>query len=155
VLDHFAVLRDEVTREDGAIVKTIGDAIMAVFRRPRPAIEAILRAQRRLADPPEGGTPLHLKAGVHHGPCIAVTMNERLDYFGSTVNLAARLEKFSTGNDVIISAGVRDDPEVADLIASPEFDIAVEAFDAPIRGFEGESVPLWRISPRAATRAGG
>ena len=33
-----------------------------------------------------------IKLGLHKGPCIAVTLNERLDYFGGTVNMAARLQ---------------------------------------------------------------
>ena len=112
VMNHFDVLKKVIAEEDGALVKTIGDAVMAVFRRPDAAVKAMLRAQQMLASPPEGTAPLTLKAGVHTGPCIAVTLNDRLDYFGSTVNLAARLEGLSTGNDVIISNALYNDPEV-------------------------------------------
>lgn len=95
VQDHFAVLREAIVEENGAFVKTIGDAVMAAFRRPISALRAILNAQQRLASPPEDAPPLYLKAGMHHGPCIAVTMNDRLDYFGSVVNIAARLERLT------------------------------------------------------------
>ncbi len=145
VLDHFAVLREEITREEGAVVKTIGDAVMAVFRRPHSALRATLRAQRRLARPAESGLPLHLKAGLHHGPCIAVTLNDRLDYFGSTVNLAARLDRFSSGADVIVSDAVLQDPEVAALVAADPPRLVAEEFAAQLKGFDDETFRLWRV----------
>ena len=88
-MNHFDVLKQVIAEEDGAMVKTIGDAVMAVFRQPASALRAMLHAQQRLAAPTEGMAPLQLKAGLHMGPCIAVTLNDRLDYFGSTVNMAA------------------------------------------------------------------
>jgi class 3 adenylate cyclase len=153
VLDHFTVLRTAVDGEDGAVVKTIGDAIMAVFRRPAQGLRATLAAQERLAESPSGGSPLYLKAGLHHGPCIAVTMNDRLDYFGSTVNLAARLDRFSTGNDVIISDAVRNDPEVAAFLAAQAGSLALEPFDAPLKGFEEDAFRLWRVIRLSRTEA--
>ncbi len=146
VLDHFAVLREEVARADGAVVKTIGDAIMAVFPRPAPALQATLQAQRRLAAPAASGRALYLKAGLHQGPCIAVTLNERLDYFGSSVNFAARLERFSSGADIVVSDAVYRDPEVAALLASAS-GLTAEEFGAPLKGFEDEAFRLWRIKP--------
>jgi len=117
VMNHFDVLKRSIAEADGALVKTIGDAVMAVFREPAAALKAMIDAQRLLAAPPDGSAPLTLKAGIHAGPCIAVTLNDRLDYFGSTVNTAARLEALSTGDDVVISQAVYEDPEVQEMIA--------------------------------------
>src|ERR1051325_10297994 len=64
VMNHFDVLREAIAEEDGALVKTIGDAVMAVFRHPAAALRAILKAQAKLASPPEGGQPLKLKVGI-------------------------------------------------------------------------------------------
>jgi class 3 adenylate cyclase len=147
VMDHFAVLRAAIEAEDGAIVKTIGDAVMAVFRRPVAAVRAILHAQPQLAAPSDGTPSLTIKAGIHHGHCIAVTANERLDYFGSTVNIAARLERLSSGTDVIISDAVRDDPEVTEFLASADGACAVERFAAVLKGLDDEHFHLWRITP--------
>lgn len=144
VVGHFDVLRDAVSREGGAVVKTIGDAVMAVFRRPVSSLQAIVAAQGRLAAPPPGGRPLFLKAGIHAGPCIAVTLNDRLDYFGSTVNAAARLVSLSSGDDVVVSRAVRDDPEVAELLRSDRF--TVRRLDAALKGFEGDSFVLYRVA---------
>ncbi|MBD0371258.1 MAG: hypothetical protein ICV60_10520 [Pyrinomonadaceae bacterium] len=145
VMSHFDVLRAAIAEEEGALVKTIGDAIMAVFRRPAGALRAIFKAQKRLANPPAGMRPLRLKVGIHAGPSIAVTLNERLDYFGCTVNMAARLEGLSTGEDVVISSAVHADPEVAEMLASPDCNLTATPFDQMLKGFDEESFMLWRI----------
>jgi len=144
VMTHFDVLRKEIADHDGAVVKTIGDAIMAVFRCAADGVVAMLEAQRKLSQPADGSVPLQLKAGLHTGPCIAVTLNDRLDYFGSTVNLAARLEALSSGNDVIISRPVFEDVQVRELLDAQQLS-AVE-FDMSLKGFENERFELWRIS---------
>jgi len=147
VMNHFDILRAEIAAEDGALVKTIGDAVMAVFRRPSAALRAILKAQRQLAAPPSGGLPLMLKVGIHYGPCIAVTLNERLDYFGCTVNMAARLEGLSTGGDVVISSSVHADPEVAEMISGPNHQLDATPFEVQLKGFDEEQFRLWRVTP--------
>src|SRR5215471_7950912 len=118
VMSHFDVLKEAIAAHDGALVKTIGDAVMAVFRQPAAALQAMLHAQEVLGDR-RNKHPLNLKAGLHVGPCIAVTLNERLDYFGSTVNLAARLEGQSSGQDIVISSAVYEDPEVRSFLRQP------------------------------------
>jgi len=145
-MNHFDVLKEAIAAEDGALVKTIGDAVMAVFRRPAGALRAMMEAQERLADPPEGMLPLTLKAGLHTGPCIAVTLNDRLDYFGSTVNLAARLEGQSKGNDVVISNPVYLDPEVREMLLNPVNQLVAEPFEMALKGFTNESFELWRVT---------
>jgi class 3 adenylate cyclase len=135
VLGHIDVLREAVSHEDGAVVKAMGDAIMAVFRRPAGAV----RAMRRALHDTEG-KPLALKVGIHVGPCIAVNQNGVLDYFGSTVNLAARLVLLSAGGDLVVSGAVLEDPEVAALGLETE-----RLDEADIKGFEDESPSLWRV----------
>jgi class 3 adenylate cyclase len=146
VMSHFDVVKKAIADHDGAVVKTIGDAVMAVFRSAADGLRAMLEAQRLLADPPDGSRPLNLKAGLNTGPCIAVTLNDRLDYFGSTVNMAARLEGLSSGSDVIISRSVYEDARVRELIESEGLS-AIE-FDMSLKGFEDERFELWRITER-------
>ena len=146
VMDHFDILKQAIAAEDGAIVKTIGDSVMAAFRRPVAALRAVIGAQQTLAAPLPGGRlrALQLKAGIHTGSCVAVTLNDRLDYFGSTVNIAARLEGLSGNREgVVISAAVYADPEVAAWIASG--DLRAEPFEAELKGFEGEKFELWAV----------
>ena len=133
------------------MVKTIGDAVMAVFRQPAGALRAMLHAQERLAAPPDGMEPLQLKAGLHIGPCIAVTLNDRLDYFGSTVNLAARLEGQSTGDDVIISSAIYSDPAVRELLSDPIHGLSATTFEIPLKGFDKEKFNLWRVTRKRSS----
>ncbi len=151
VMNHFDVLKKVIAEEDGALVKTIGDAVMAVFRQPAAALKAMLRAQEILAAPSQVAEPLTLKAGIHSGPCIAVTLNDRLDYFGSTVNMAARLESLSTGNDVIISRALYEDPEVREFIAAE--DLQTAPFEMLLKGFQEERFELWRVGRKTEVAA--
>jgi class 3 adenylate cyclase len=141
VAGHFDVLRGEVSRSGGAVVKTIGDAVMAAFRRPVAALEAMLDAQTALA---QSAQPLRLKVGIHEGPCLAVTLNDRLDYFGSTVNAAARIVGLSSGEDVVLSGAVRADPEVDARLAAG--DVEAELLEAVLKGFDDVPFELWRVS---------
>src|SRR5829696_5467166 len=146
VMGHFDVVKKSIAEHDGAVVKTIGDAVMAVFRSAADGLLAMLEVQQALAEPSDGSMPLQLKAGLNTGPCIAVTLNDRLDYFGSTVNMAARLEGLSCGADVIISRSVYEDARVQELIESDRF--AAAPFDMSLKGFENERFALWRVSRR-------
>jgi class 3 adenylate cyclase len=145
VMSHFDVLLKAIAEEEGALVKTIGDAVMAVFRRPVSALRAMLRAQRELAASPET-EGLQLKVGMHYGPCIAVTLNERLDYFGSTVNMASRLEHLSKGGDLVLSSIVREDPEVDHILAEAG-NLRVEPLETELKGFDQARFSLWRVIP--------
>jgi len=86
---HFRVLQDIVAGEAGAVVKTIGDSVMATFPTPDRALNAALRMRGAIRDLDRH---LGLKIGIHEGPCLAVVLNERQDYFGQTVNIAARVQ---------------------------------------------------------------
>jgi class 3 adenylate cyclase len=104
---HFTLLIECITLHQGALVKTIGDAVMAVFPRPEAAVQAALDIQQKIGafnrqhhiDP-----PLVIKLGVHQGPMIAINANNRLDYFGRTVNIAARVQEESVGGDLVLTA---------------------------------------------------
>jgi len=129
------------------VVKTIGDAVMAVFLRPINALRAIVKAQQELASPTDGTPPFELKVGIHTGPCVAVTLNDRLDYFGSTVNIASRLEGLSGARGgIVISPAVHDDPEVVEWLASGA--AQTESFEAELKGFEGERFELWSVTTK-------
>jgi class 3 adenylate cyclase len=130
VREHFALLAAIVRDHDGAVVKTIGDAVMASFGDPAQAVRAALAMQAKL----QGGD-LVLKLGIHMGPSVVVTLNDRLDYFGSTVNMAARLQGQSRGGDIVLSRAVADDPAVQAAIASlprSEEQVMLKGFDRPV-----------------------
>ncbi len=132
VRDHFDYLARRVRRHDGAVVKTIGDAVMAVFADPAAALAAALDIQRGLGAfvREHGAEGIAIRTGIHAGPVMAVTLNGRLDYFGTTVNLAARLEGRSEGGDIVLSEAVAADPAAAALLDG----LSAERETAPVRG---------------------
>jgi class 3 adenylate cyclase len=144
IREHFDVLRNAVILENGVVVKTIGDAVMAVFETPTAGLRAVLRAAEMLGAEPSGVQPLQLKAGLHFGPCIAVTLNDALDYFGSTVNIAARLGALSIGGDIVISDAAFGDGELAELATSLELEST--DFDALLKGVSDVPMKVWRLS---------
>src|SRR5271166_5092539 len=142
VRDHFSFLSDRVQRNHGFVVKTVGDAVMAAFSRPDHAVCAALAIQDDVAsfNSARGGgasaPPIVLKLGLHAGPCIAVTTGEVLDYFGATVNIAARLEHQCRGGEVIVSEAVARDAETAAALADRtqiEETAMLRGVSAPVR----------------------
>ena len=87
---------------------------------------------------------LWLKVGLHSGPCIVVNLNERLDYFGSTVNIAARLPNFSEGGEVILSDTFYQDPEIRDFLEENVDSSALIRFTGDVKGFD-EPFTMWRL----------
>jgi class 3 adenylate cyclase len=148
VRGHFAVLTRAIRERDGAVVKTIGDAVMAAFSRSVDALSAALAISEDIAEFNRGlatelggtGDLVIVRLGLHCGPCIAVTLNDRLDYFGRTVNLAARLEAQSHGGDIVLSEAMAEDPEVAALLST----LAPVAEMASVKGFS-EPVAMLRL----------
>jgi class 3 adenylate cyclase len=119
VRDHFAFLSERIERHHGVIVKTVGDAVMAAFHDPSDAVRAALAIQDEVAafNSGRGDASIVLKLGLHAGPCICVTTADVLDYFGSMVNTASRLEHECGGGEVVISETVMADEGIAQLIA--------------------------------------
>jgi len=115
---HFHALLEIISSEKGAVVKTIGDAVMATFIRPEHAIVAGLRMRSAMdALNAERGTgDLVVKIGIHEGPCLAVMLNERQDYFGQTVNIAARVQGLATSQAIHITGPVIEAPAVAAIL---------------------------------------
>jgi class 3 adenylate cyclase len=106
---HFQVLTEIVGAEAGAVVKTIGDAVMATFPTPNRAVAASLRmreAMLRLNEQRKRADDLVLKIGIHEGPCLAVMLNERQDYFGQTVNIASRVQNLASSRAIYATGSV-------------------------------------------------
>ncbi len=115
---HFHALLEIISAEKGAVVKTIGDAVMATFIRPEHALAAGLRMRAAMSalNAERGTEDLIVKIGIHEGPCLAVMLNERQDYFGQTVNIAARVQSLSTSKEIHITGPVIDSPAVATIL---------------------------------------
>jgi class 3 adenylate cyclase len=115
---HFRALLEIIAAEKGAVVKTIGDAVMATFVRPEHALTAGLRMRTAMDElnRQRGSNDLIVKIGIHEGPCLAVMLNERQDYFGQTVNIASRVQSLSTSQEIHVTAPVIDTPAVVSIL---------------------------------------
>ena len=109
---------------------------------PKPMIAVREMHQTINSASVKGSEPLVLKTSLHVGPCLAVNANERLDFFGTTINLAARMIGCCEGGDLAVSD---------ELFRRPETLAFVEACAAPpepsevhFRGFEKPHL-VWRL----------
>ena len=135
---HFQVLHEIVASEAGAVVKTIGDAVMATFPTPDRAVAAALRmrdAMRKLNEE-RGREDLLLKIGIHEGPCIAVTLNERQDYFGQTVNIASRVQHLATSREIFATGAVIENEGASGVLLAQG--LKPTSHSAAIRGIAAE-----------------
>lgn len=142
VQQHFDRLQEVTVHHHGAIIKTIGDAVMAAFLDPADAVGAALDMRREIAsfNARQPDKALVLKIGVHKGAAIAVTLNDRLDYFGQTVNVAARVQNLADADEIVVSQDVYDASGVKDELAA----FPVEAKTAQLRGVQQE-LPVFRV----------
>lgn len=136
---HFRVLHEIVAAEAGAVVKTIGDAVMATFPTPGRALAAALRMRQAMA---ELNKDLLLKIGIHEGPCLAVVLNERQDYFGQTVNIASRVQNLASNQSIYVTGAVVENGEASRLLE--QSGIRPIAQDHALRGI-AHQVPVFEI----------
>lgn len=141
VQDHFTIMTDVIRRYCGGVVKTIGDAVMAVFQDAGNAVRASFAILDAFAvwnatHPPE--QLIVIKLGLHRGPCLALNLNDKLDYFGQTVNKAARIQGQSVGNDLVLSRELFDSPDVqAALHEQKPFEAST--FATELKGITGRA----------------
>ncbi|MGD0316001.1 MAG: adenylate/guanylate cyclase domain-containing protein [Xanthobacteraceae bacterium] len=139
VRQHFQVLHEIVAAETGAVVKTIGDAVMATFQTPDRALAAALRMREEMTriNAERKNEDLLLKIGIHEGPCLAVTLNDMQDYFGQTVNLAARVQGLASSRAIIVTKPVMEDAKTAKILESAGLQPTMQ--HAALRGVADET----------------
>jgi class 3 adenylate cyclase len=130
---HFRVLNKIVAAEGGAVVKTIGDAVMATFPTPDRAMAAAFK-MREAVKALNGD--LLLKIGIHMGPCLAVSLNDRQDYFGQTVNIASRVQGLATSRAIFATRQVVADSKAGKLLQ--ESGIAATPQTRSLRGIANQ-----------------
>lgn len=149
VIEHFDVLHEAVAKEEGAIVKTIGDSVMAVFSNPAQAFRAFANAQKIISKDKRFDKSLKLKAGIHHGSCVAVNLNSKIDYFGSTVNMASRLVDYADENEVVISEVVSSNPDMQKILEDQKFRYTTKKDYAQLKGFDSQRFILQHVRMEA------
>jgi class 3 adenylate cyclase len=118
VNEHFRLLQEIIASERGAVVKTIGDAVMATFETPDRAIAAAIRMRQAMSDlgAERQHQSLRLKMGIHEGSCLAVTLNGQQDYFGQTVNVASRVQGLAASRSIVVTESVVENADARTLL---------------------------------------
>lgn len=134
---HFDYLTEWISNNNGSIVKTIGDAVMAVFYRPEDGVNAALNIQKNIdVYNSKKNDSIVLKIGIYSGPAIVVNSNDRLDYFGRTVNIAARIQTKSSGGDIMVHKIYLENDKVRQLLEKKA--IILKPYSSTLKGIEGE-----------------
>ena len=142
---HFRILHEIVGQEGGAVVKTIGDAVMATFPKPAQAVGAALRMRdaMRVLNDERGAAALSLKIGIHAGPCLAVSLNDRQDYFGQTVNIASRVQGLATSDSIFVTDAIVSETPVERLLAARHLEARSQHHS--LKGI-GDRVPVFGLA---------
>ena len=151
VRQHFDRLQEVTVRHGGAVVKIMGDAVMATFPEAHAAVGAAFEMLSEIEafNRNQPSQPLVLKIGVHRGASIAVTLNERLDYFGQTVNIAARVQALADANEIYLSQDIYEAAGVAEKVPAA---FSVERRLAHLKGIH-ENMSVYRVASRGGAEA--
>ena len=139
--EHFRLLETIVRQEGGALVKTSNAGLLAVFQESAAAVSAALEMQALLRRTP-ATQDLRIGVGIHRGPAVAATLNDRLDYLGTVVDLSTELAQRSAGSEILLSQTVSADPQVAILIHRRRLLGALETIDLP----GGPTFAMYRLA---------
>ena len=144
---HFEQLVDVTVRHQGAVTKTIGDAVMAAFLTPVDAVRAALEMREAVEqlNKDRAQRDFILKIGMHKGASIAVTLNDRLDYFGQTVNIAARVQNLAGGDEILLTENVHAAAGIPEILAP----YRVSRSEAELKGVSA-TVPVYCVQGPAA-----
>ncbi|QFF97786.1 adenylate/guanylate cyclase domain-containing protein [Psychrobacillus glaciei] len=140
VKKHFDYLKQHIQQNGGAVIKTIGDSVMATFTETKDAWNAAVSIQQHIQEiNKQLSQDILVKIGFHSGPVIAVNANEILDYFGRTVNMAARIQQESQGNDIVMSKEVYEDLLLDTNFRVMNSSLKIETFKKHLQGLEEDS----------------
>jgi class 3 adenylate cyclase len=148
VRQHFDTLGRVIADNSGAIVKTIGDAVMASFSTPADAVRAALGILQDIEDFNRNiSQKLILKIGIHRGHSIVVTLNDWLDYFGQTVNIASRVQGLAEASEIYLTEEIYSAPGVQEVVATCE--VLPEA--AMVKGVS-EKINVYKVTVQMRKR---
>jgi adenylate cyclase len=127
--ENLAVLVARSAREHGGVpVKWLGDGVMIHFREPAGAVRSALGLVDQL--PEAGLPPAHV--GVAAGPVVA----QGGDYFGRTVNLAARIAAHATAGQVLVSQRVAEAAPPGGVVFTDAGEVELKGFAHPVQLLE-------------------
>ncbi len=127
---HFADVFRIIAAQRGAVVKTIGDAVMGAFTNPLDAVISA-KAIHDCFPPSRTDSLSRLRISINVGPCIAVKLNTDIDYFGHTVNIAAKLQSLAGAWQVALSDDVYAAPGVAEWLSAQSAKLETVHYESP------------------------
>ena len=138
VQDHFAALKQVVRGHSGAVIKTMGDAVMAAFPSGNDGTAAAIAMMAAMQEVAGGAreNDVGLKVGLHAGPALAINAGQNLDYFGQTVNIAARVQGLADAGEICLTGALNQDDEIPALLAQAGYDGCAEL--ARLKGVSAE-----------------
>jgi class 3 adenylate cyclase len=142
VKEHFTKAYEVVKENGGAVVKTIGDAVMAAFVHPMDALKAAVELQQFFRD----GNPqtrLRLRVTINTGSCLAVNLNSNIDYFGNTVNLAAKLQGIAGAGQIGFTESVLNNPEAKAYLGESKLPVDILEFEMK---WAKRMIPVYRVT---------
>lgn len=146
---HFADVFSIIGSHRGAVVKTIGDAVMGAFTNPLDAVIAAKEIHDRFP-PGKADSMTRLRISLNTGPCIAVKLNTDIDYFGHSVNIAAKLQSLAGAWQVAMSERVYQAPGVKEWLTSQQAALSTLQYESPsLRA--AVSVMRWNVYPQDVT----
>ena len=146
LMSHFKIIQQIVAEERGGIVKTIGDSVMAVFKEPVSALKAVERIQQIFSSSTAMGESFKLKAGIHLGNCTAVNLNDRIDYFGTTVNIASRLVDVAEEKEIVVSEPFYNFGDTDLYLSNNRKTLFIKTGEKELKGFSKETFKVKQIS---------
>src|ERR1700727_1768711 len=152
VRSHFGALLHAVSAEGGAVVKTIGDAVMATFPTPDRALRAAMRMREAMREinQTRGGEDLALNIGLHSGLCLAVMLDDRQDFFGQTVNIASRVNELADPTAILATKPIIESSEVARVLSEASYRTTPRS--SQLRGLSDE-FEIFEVREREAIAA--
>jgi class 3 adenylate cyclase len=141
---HFLKAYEVVKQQGGAVVKTIGDAVMAAFSDSRDALAAAVELQEYFnGRNPE--TRLRLRITLNTGSCLAVNLNSAIDYFGNTVNLGAKIQSIAEAGQIGFTEDFYQSPRVSNFLTEKHLEPERLEF---IQKWSGKTIPVYRVEIR-------
>lgn len=152
---HFKEVFEEIRKYKGCVVKTIGDAAMAAFADPAMALRAAAGIHARFDG--KGASPVRLRISINTGPCMAVNLNANVDFFGRTVNMAAKLQSLVETGQIVFPRAIERAPGVQEFLDEQgavlePLELVHKAFDLPLPVYRWDTASA-RSQASSARRA--
>lgn len=119
----YTLTHDAVAKYNGTIVKTMGDAVLSAYASPVNALKGTVALHRSISKM-NADNLLRVRSAIDSGYCLAVNLNTSIDYFGTAVNTAAKLQSFVQPDEIALSLNTIELGEMSDYLKSKKMNIS-------------------------------